>query len=298
MYEPAAATSITGYTSGEPEALAHALIELYTNPDIDGILCSIGGFNSKALLPFLDYDAIRNHPKVLVGYSDATALLVAILVKSFTVTFHGPAVLPEWGEFPEPLAYTLACFTRVTGGETPYTYHPPASWTHEFLEWGSDRELRARRALASPGWRTIIPGRACGRLMGGNVETLNMLAGTPYLASLEKSIIFLEATDAEAYLPRFDRALTHLEQAGVFRQATALLIGRCPDAHSERGVDLDFIARSLGGRLGIPVAADLDFGHTDPKMTLPLGIQAEIIAGETVHLTLCEPAVVEGFRGL
>ncbi len=292
---PPAASGVVGYTSGTAIDRARALMELFTDDAIDGIVCSLGGYNSNGILPHLDYDTIAAHAKVFVGYSDATALLLALVAKAGIVTMHGPAVLSEWAEFPEPQAYTAACFTAVTRGwgEAPYSYEVPGAWTNELLAWGS-ADTRARTMSTHGGWRTIVEGGAVtGRLLGGNLETLNMLVGTPYLPRIPGTLLFIEATDAEAYLPRFERAIAHLELAGVFRDVCGLLVARCPDARNERGVTLDGLLRELGERLGIPVVADLDFGHTDPKMTLPLGVEAllEADGGRPPKLMLLARAV-------
>jgi muramoyltetrapeptide carboxypeptidase len=292
VLSPPAASGLAGYASGSAVDRARALMALFIDDRVDGIICSLGGYNSNAILPYLDYETIARHPKVFAGYSDATALLVGLLAKASLVTIHGPAVLSEWAEFPAPLAYTADSFLAVTRGTTPYTYRTPQAWTNEFLAWGTS-DTRARAMTPHEGWRTIVNGHATGRLLGGNLETLNMLVGTPFLPQIGDTLLFIEATDAEAYLPRLERALVHLELAGILRDVRGLLVARCPDARPERGVTLEDLLRDLGERLGVPVVADLDFGHTDPKMTLPLGVEAELDASgdAPARLTLLTSAV-------
>jgi muramoyltetrapeptide carboxypeptidase LdcA involved in peptidoglycan recycling len=291
--EREAALNIRNYTSGSPEQRAQELMALYTNSSIDGIICTIGGFNSNAILPFLDFELIRRYPKVLVGYSDVTALLLGVAAIASTVTFHGPAILPEWAEFPAPFEYTKRCFLTVAGGQGPYTYAVPSGWTNDFGDWDAPQP-RVRNQVPHSGWRTLWPGSGKGRLLGGNIETMNMLLGTKYFPSWANTILFIEATDAEAYLPRFERALTHLELAGHLGTARAIAVARCPDAVPERGQDLDALLRDLGRRLRIPVIADLDFGHTDPKMTLPVGVEAALTANNDgeVRFELLAPAAL------
>jgi len=289
---PDAVARIDGYKSGRAETRAEALMELFEDPTVDGILSTIGGFNSNAILPHLDYDRIRGSAKVFVGHSDVTALLLALYHRAGLVTFYGPAVLPEWGEWGGPLDYTLDWFLEVVQAGEAAIFAVPDSWTNEFLDWGSDADDRARRTQPHAGWRVLRPGRARGRLVGGNLETINAIVGTPYCPGFAETLLFIEATEAEAYLPRLERALDHLWLAGLLDGVRALLVARCPDAVPERGVDLDSLLRDFGARMQVPVVADLDFGHTDPKLTLPIGVEAEVVAfDQNVQLRLLAPAV-------
>jgi muramoyltetrapeptide carboxypeptidase len=290
---PDAARQQNGYKSGSSQQRAEELGRLFSDPAIDGIITSIGGFNSNEILPWLDFESIANHPKVFVGYSDTTALLLALYAKTGLVTFHGPAVMPEWGEFPAPQQYTVEWFRRIIMQGEAVDYQPPEGWTDEYLEWEhSEDQYTHRKLYPHKGWRSLIEGKGRGKLVGGNIETINSLIGTPYCPSFDNAIVFLEATREEAYLPRLDRALTHLELAGAFSSAAGLLMARCPDAKSERGVDLYTLLCRIGERWGLPIAADLDFGHTDPKITLPIGVEAEIFCDtEGIKLRITEPAV-------
>jgi muramoyltetrapeptide carboxypeptidase len=289
---PDDATRVCGYTAGSARQRAEALMALFADPHVDAIVCTIGGFNSNALLPLLDYALIRNNPKIFAGYSDSTALLLGIFAHSGLITFHGPSILPEWGEFPAPFSYTTTSFLDVTSAPAPYVYRHPELWTHEYLEWGTDDELRPRTTQPGTGWRVPLPGVTRGPLAGGNIETINMLVGTPYLPNFAGCLLFLEATESEAYLPRLERSLIHLETAGVFKQIRGLLFGRCPDSKPYGNRTLEGLLLEFGRKLSVPVVMDVDCGHTDPKMTLPIGIPAELIA-EPRHssLTLITPAV-------
>jgi muramoyltetrapeptide carboxypeptidase len=290
---PEAAYGDSGFTAGTPAERAAALMALFADDSVDGIVCSIGGFNSNDIVSLLDYGLIARHPKVLVGYSDCSALLLAIHARAGLVTFHGPALLPEWGEYPEPLAETMHSFREVTGeARAPLVYRQPGRWTNELRPWGTDRERSARVLDRPGGWRCLREGSATGRLLGGNVETINGLVGSDYCSTLAGALLFIEATAEEAYLPRVERALRHLEIAGLTRGLAGLMVARCPDAQPCDGVTLDDVVRRFGERHLIPVAADMDFGHTDPKLTLPLGVQAELVCrAEQVELQLLEPAV-------
>ncbi len=290
---PPSAMRIEGYKSGTAQERTTALMDLFKDKTIQGIICSIGGFNSNEIVPLLDYQVIAKNPKIFVGYSDATALLLALYAGAGLVTLHGPALLPEWGEYPMPFDYTVQSFLAVAAStRTDWCYEPPAEWTNESLDWGKD--CRLCKLVPHQGWHVIREGHVEGKLVGGNIETLNALIGSPYCPSFARTILFIEATREEAFLPRFERALTHLELAGVFRDVRALVVARCPDARLERGVHFHTICRRLGDFYDIPVAGNLDFGHTEPKMTLPVGVRTEVLCrGDSVTLRLMEPAVCE-----
>ena len=268
-------------------------MDLFSDPSIDLILCSIGGFNSNGILPFLDYAFIAEHPKIFIGHSDATALLLALYARAGLITFHGPALLPQWGESPQPFSYTSQCFLDVTRNViSGMIYRRPEWWTDERISWDTDFAPQSRSQFRSSGWTCLRAGRATGILLGGNLETLNSIVGTPYCPEFENALLFVEATGEEAELPRLDRALQHLELAGLMDGIRGIAAGRCPDAKPEQGLELADVLRRYGERHNVPVAADLDFGHTDPMMTLPIGVQAEMACNDQgVKLRLLSPAV-------
>jgi muramoyltetrapeptide carboxypeptidase len=291
---PPPADEQLGYVAGTPERRALAIMELFNDPQIEMILSSIGGFNSNALLPCLDYESISKHPKIFIGYSDVTALLLGIHAKTGLITFHGPALLPQWGEFPQPFDYTVAWFRQITMEKMPPSpYRPPSEWTNQKVNWGRRPEEQIRGRFAPADWTCVRSGHATGIILGGNLETLNAIVGTPYCPDFTGAILLIEATAEEAELPRLDRALQHLELAGIMDSICGIVAARCPDASPKYGVSfLDMLSR-YAVRHQIPAAADLDFGHTDPMLTIPLGIAAELTCRDgDVNLRLLEPAVI------
>jgi muramoyltetrapeptide carboxypeptidase len=290
---PESAFKQYGYTAGTAEERASELIRLFEDNNVDGIVCSIGGFNSSDILPLLEYSIISKHPKVFAGYSDVTALLLGIYARTNLVTFHAPAVLSEWADSPKPLDYTVKSFRDLTELRSNLgRYQPPDEWTNEFLDWRKGEDNHAKNMYLNQGWKVLKEGSTVGRLMGGNVETLNLLIGTPYCPDFSGSILFLEATDAEAYLPRLHRALMHLSLCGVFMKISGLLIGKCPDAYSVSGIDLETVISTLTDNLNIPIVLDIDLGHTDPMLTFPIGVNAKLSCISTsVDIELLESAV-------
>ncbi|MCC3635231.1 S66 peptidase family protein [Microcoleus sp. PH2017_20_SFW_D_A] len=290
---PESAFKQYGYTAGTAEDRASELIRLFEDDTVDAIICSIGGFNSSDILPLLDYSIISNHPKIFAGYSDVTALLLGIYARTNLVTFHAPAILSEWGDYPEPFAYTVQSFRDLTETRSSLVnYQPSNEWTSEFLDWGKGEDNRSKNMYQNQAWKVLKEGITIGCLIGGNIETLNLLIGTPYCPDFSGAVLFLEATDAEAYLPRLHRALTHLYLCGVFGQIKGLLVGKCPDTHPVSGVDLETVILMVTKHFNIPVALGVDLGHTDPMLTLPIGVQVKLSCiGTNVSFELLESAV-------
>lgn len=295
---PDQATLRTGFTAGGPRERAAALEGLIADVTIRGIFCAVGGFNSAEILPHLDPQLVRRNPKVFVGYSDATALLAGLQALGGWVTFHGPAVLPQFGEHPAPFEFTLRSLrAAVLEGEALRAFDDPPAWTNEVLEWGTDAWRARPRQTQAPADRAVWrPGTGRGRLFGGNLETLNLLVGTPFYQPPDDVVLFWEATREEAYLPRVRRALTHLAQTGLFARTRAMLIGRSPYCADVQGVSLRDVVREVTADAGFPVVADLAFGHTDPVLTLPFGVPicVDAAADGTCAIYPCDAAAATG----
>ena len=278
---PISRRSYEGILTGPARERAEAFNYFVRERKVRAIFCAIGGFNTTDMLPYIDFDAAREDPKLLIGYSDCTALLTAMLSRAGWVTFLGPMVMTQFGEFPRPYAYTLnSLHEAVRSPVEAYKVTDPKQWTAERLEWGTGEwRSRPRRVEDATGFSLWKPGRspsATGSLWGGNIETLNFLVGTPYLAIPPRIILVWEATAEEAFLPRIRRALTHLNQSGILRRTEAMLIGRCPDAQPMWNTDLKETVLSATIDYDFAIMADLPLGHTDPMATIPIGAWAEV----------------------
>lgn len=280
----------SGHTAGTRDERLADLHEMFQNPLVSAIITTIGGYNSHQLLDALDYSLIKAHPKILMGYSDITALLLGIYSQTKMVTFMGPQVLPQLGDYGGSLKYTRKHFLSVLAGGRSHAMGPAPAWTEERLEW-EVADDRPRALKANKGWSVLNPGSAQGPLFAGNMSTLLLLAGTPYLPDLTGAILCLE--DDETVSPAIvDRYLTQLRQMGVYDRIAALVIGRFPsDVRFTDEDPLEAIVRSATRGYAFPIVTDADFGHTDPIMTLPNGITARLAADESPSLTLLEPAV-------
>lgn len=261
-----------GYLAGTDEARAADLNDFFADPDVDALLPLRGGWGVARLLPLLDYDVIRAHPKVLVGYSDITALLLAIYARAGVVTFHGPVGISSWNPF------SVDHFRRVLFDAEAVRLANPA-------ERGRGLTVTDDRVL------TIRPGRARGRLAGGNLTVLTALVGTGYLPDWRGHILFLEDVGEDVY--RIDRMLTQLRLAGVLDGLAGFVFGKCSSCSAGGGygsLTLSEVFNDHVCPLGIPAWQGAMIGHISDKFTVPVGVEAEIDAARGT-ITLLEPAV-------
>ncbi len=266
----------------DSSAIASRVADLhaaFADPEVRGVLTVIGGFNSNELLPHLDWELIAAHPKVFCGYSDITALQNAMLARAGLVTYSGP----HWSTFGmrDHLDQTLIWFRQALLDDQPYAIRPADRWTDDL--WFLDQD--ARTPHPSPGWWAWQPGTATGRLVGGNLCTFNLLQGTTYRPSLAGAVLAVE--DDELTNPvDFARNLTSVLQLPDAAELAGLLIGRFQRAS---GIDRTVLGRILERQpvlAGIPVLADVDFGHTSPLATLPIGGEVVLEAGADSVLTV------------
>lgn len=272
------ANSAKGFVSDDAKNIAEEIHSFIKNPSIKAIFTTIGGFNSAEILPFLDADLIRNNPKIFIGYSDTTALLLGINALSELVTFYGPAIMTQMGEYPKPFDYTLQSLNNTLfSGNAVGNIEDPAFWTNEFVDWGGNEWNTRPRKTESTSIREIWKhGKGEGTLFGGNIETLNFLIGTKYFQPPNDIVFFWEATEAEAFIPRVQRAFTQLKQCSFFENVRAMLIGRSPDCKPISKVTLQDCVINYFKDYDFPIIANLAFGHTDPIMTIPIGISAKL----------------------
>jgi muramoyltetrapeptide carboxypeptidase len=286
-----------GYVSGSPNARAAELQGFLEDPSIRAIFTTLGGFNSNELLSHLDFSRIDDAPKIVIGYSDVTALLLALTSTKKWVTFYGPALLPQMGEYPGPQPFTLAQLRRMlTTDCTGTMLSDPTERTDHFLDWAKDESYETARTMKpNPGREVWRSGVAEGILFGGNLETLNFMVGTPWFEMPRDTILYIEATEAEAYLPRLQRALTHLRQCHALDHVRGLLVGQSPDAKPVAGDTLRAMVLRTVSDLHFPIVGELSFGHVDPILTLPNGCMTRIEArSDGVDVQLLDTAVSLG----
>ncbi|WP_227397190.1 S66 family peptidase [Jeotgalibacillus aurantiacus] len=238
----------------------------FLDPNVKGILTAIGGFNSNELLPYLDYECIRQNPKILCGYSDITAIATAITTKTGLVTYSGPHFSSFHMEKLQD--YQTKFFKACLMQTNSYEITPSLEWSDDL--WFLDQK---NRKLEKTAWKVYNEGQASGQVYGGNLCTLNLLQGTSYMPNLEDSILFIE--DDEMTIPEtFSRDLVSLIQSGG--KINGLVIGRFQRESKMTEEQLLFLLDKLPILKSIPVLYDVDFGHTQPIFTFPIGGRVEL----------------------
>ncbi len=253
----------------------------FADPDVAGILTVIGGFNSNQLLPHLDWDLIAAHPKIFCGYSDITALQNAILARTGLVTYSGP----HWSSFGmrDHFGQTQSWFTQALFGSGSSDLHPAPAWTDDL--WFLDQDNRPEHP--GDGWWPFAPGAAAGRIVGGNLCTLNLLQGTEYMPSLDGALLMIE-DDALVDADTFARDLTSLLQQPAAAGIQGVAIGRFQQASRVSRHLLEQIIAGAGRLAGLPVLGNVDFGHTSPLATFPIGGRASLTVGATSSLRIAD----------
>ena len=243
----------------------------FADPDVDGILTVIGGHNSNQLLAGIDYELVAAHPKVLCGFSDITALSNAIYARAGLVGYSGP----HYSSFgmKHHFGYTEAGFVACVMNDDPFWLEPSPTWSDD--EWYLDQE--DRHLETGTDWWVLQEGEAAGTIVGGNLCTLNLLQGTAYLPSLDASVVFVE--DDDQVRPwDFDRDLVSLLMQPGFGGVTGLIIGRFQRRTGMTRELLEQIVASKPELARLPVVANVDFGHTTPVFTFPIGGTVEVRA--------------------
>ena len=267
-----------GFVSASAQDRAQDIHDLFRDPQVRAIISAIGGDHSCHLLPWLDFDLIQRNPKIFMGFSDITVLNIAIWVKTGLVTFNGPALLTDFAEFPRMLEYTQHYLLRTLCTAEPVgPVEPSPWWTEEFLDWSQKADLtRARTQQASPGWTWLKRGRAEGVLVGGCLESLDHLRGTDCWPDWQDAIFFFETSEEAPSPARVDSLLMDYKNMGVMPRLKGLLVGRPMRYSDDDRQQLRQVILERTREYTFPVIADMDFGHTAPQFTLPVGCRARM----------------------
>ena len=258
------------YRSGSIQERAREFNELLYDPSIDVLMAAIGGNNTNSILPYIDYEYLKNNPKVIVGYSDVTALLLAIYAKTGLVTFYGPTVAASFGEFPPFVDWTFQEFDDLMKGSTPvpYLYEQPSVWMDEFIDWSSQNRSKVQYPND---WICVHPGVCSGRLIGGNLNTMEGFFGTDYMPEIKKGDILL-IEDSLKDACTIERSFSLLKLAGVFDQIGGILLGKHEkfDDNGTHRKPYEILLEVLG-EYDFPILAEFDCCHTHPMFTMPIG---------------------------
>jgi len=261
-----------GYFAGTEEDRLSDLHTMYRDEEVDIILCTRGGWGGLRLVDKLNYPLIKENPKPLIGYSDITTLQLAIWSRAGVPAFSGPMLAVEMGKGID--AFTEQHFWKQL-------QNPAARYTFDF---------------STTKTRFLRPGQAEGPLLGGCLSLVTSLLGTPYCPDYQGAILFLEDTGEKPY--RIDRYLAHLQQAGVFNQISALILGEFLDCNADAGetsFTLMEIFEQYFGKVEFPVLLDFPYGHGEVKLTMPIGVLS-ILDTDKNLLQMENPFTVSGLH--
>ena len=274
------------YRSGTIQERAQEFNQLLYNEKVHILMASIGGNNTNSILPYIDYEYLKKHPKIIIGYSDTTALLLAVYVKTGLVTFYGPAAASSFGELPPFVDWTFKYFESMIKSEIicPYDYQMPEFWTDEVIKW--DEQNRSKEQYKSD-WICVKPGVCQGRLIGGNLNTMEGFFGTEYMPEIKKGdILFIEDSLKDACT--IERSFSLLKLAGVLDRVSGIILGK-HEKFDDNGTGRKpyEILQEVLGETEIPILTEFDCCHTHPMFTLPIGCQVKLDA-EKKRVSLLE----------
>ena len=251
-----------GYLSNTDDERTNDLMHMFTNPKVDGIFCIRGGYGCTRILSMLDFNVIAQNPKLLIGYSDITALLQAFYLKIGLVGFHGAMG-------PQPKSYAYKQMKAMVMG----------SYGNKVIEnFDFDEEKQKDPVFER---YTITPGTAKGKLVGGNLSLMAAMTGTIYDIDYTDCIVCIEDIGEAPY--RIDRMLTQLLSTKTFRNATGIIFGVCKGCDKKEGSNSFTLKQVLIDRIAplkIPAVYGMSFGHIDENFTFPVGIQGTLDAAK------------------
>jgi len=271
--------------SSSVESRIEDLHEAFADKNVKAIFTVIGGFNSNQLLSHIDYELIKNNPKILCGFSDITALTNAIYAKTGVTTYSGPHY-SSFGMKKGFDEYTLEYFKKMFLEDGEVEVKSSSEWSNDL--WFLDQENR--EFIKNEGMFIINEGEAHGTIVGGNLCTFNLLQGTEYMPDLTDRILFIEDDGMadKMFFVEFDRNLQSLIHQKNFDKVRGIVIGRAEkncEMTKEKWIKLIKGKAELNN---IPVIAGADFGHTTPLITFPIGGNAKLVAKEgKIKLVIC-----------
>lgn len=260
-----------GPFAGTPQQRANDINQMFSDPNIDAIICARGGYGANRVLPLLDYDLIKTNPKIFMGYSDITAFLTSITQKTGLVTFHGPML----STFKSSIAqYNLDTLVDVLSGDDDILITEPDDLQTTILK----------------------PGVTQGSLWGGNMCLIVNRLGTKNQLNTDGAILFIEDVDENLYA--FDRMLVHMREAGMFDNIRGLIVGQLTEMKDQTipfGKTTDEIVLDVCGDLNIPIVTNFPCGHGKYQATLPISLPVELRADKNfVELLFLESPVSKG----
>lgn len=277
-----------GFSSDTPENRAEDINNAFKDSEVKAIISTIGGKSTHQTLEYLDFDSIKNNPKILCGYSDITTLHFALNKKCNLTTFYGPSAISEFGETLNLEEYTVNHFFKALTREKPIgKIEASKRWTDcKKADWFKREDLEIKREYEeNKGWEWLRKGKVEGELSGGCISSFCHTAGTEYRPDFKGKILVLETPEGERFyegesILNINSYLADLRLQGVFEDVKGIVFGR-GFGYSEEQIkklkeSIDFNTRGYD----FPIVYGLDIGHTDPMVTLPLGVKAKLDSDE------------------
>ena len=259
--------SKNGPFAGNAKIRAEDINTMFLDPSIDAIVCARGGYGANKVIPLLDYELIKNNPKIFMGYSDITAYLLSITQRTKLITFHGPMLTTYKNGFEE---YSYNQMINILSGKKK-------------IDLLSSNKMKPH---------ILKKGTAAGSLWGGNLTLVINRLGTNDQINTKNSILFLE--DINEYYYSFERMLIHLQKAGVFDNITGLIVGELINMKDEDvpfDKSTDEIVMDICGKKDFPIVTNFPCGHGTNQATLPISLPVELQAGSSISIKLLESAV-------
>lgn len=263
----------TGHTAGTVQERVRDLHQMVRNTNIDILMSYWGGSNTNQLLPYLDYGLFKKYPKPIVGFSDTSALLLAINKLSGIKTYLGPAGITF--DKPRPFEYSYQYFKDlIIEKNLPITIQDSVNYSDDLYFLSSQPDKRVIKK--NSGRKIYKHGRATGKIIASNLQTLLVLAGTKYFPSLKNKILFLEEEE-NTNTEMVHRFFTHLSQVVDLNSLKGICMGRFMSQTGFSNEDSqEMVYKDVFKNLNIPIIYNLDFGHSDPLFTIPIGGTVEI----------------------
>jgi len=274
------AGSLTGlsdhYRSGSIKERAEELNSLIRDPKVRCIMATMGGMVSNSMLPYIDYEALKKDPKIIIGYSDVTAILFGIYTQTGLITYYGPALVSSFGEIGYFLNQTYQYFNDVIATPSfPYKIKNPEFWTEDYVDWQQQtmEKTKTKNALV-----TLNAGQATGRLIAGNLNTFDGIYGSKYMPEIHQGDILL-IEDSFIDAATVERSFSHLKLCGVFDRIDGLIVGKHEKFDDKGSGRAHYqILMEVIGDTKCPILAEYDCSHTHPMITLPIGSRVHLDA--------------------
>ena len=270
-------------------------MELIHDPEVAGLMSTIGGNNTNSMIPYIDFQAVRQNPKVICGYSDVTSLHMAILHYSKLRTFYGPAVMTWFGDYPEGIPESAESFMQAVSlhKSGARSLRTPSRWSNHKRPWENGQWKNIPREWKkNEGWKVLNPGQASAPVIAGNLNTLLVGSGTPYFPELKGTILLVESMSA--HFAEEERLLRHLQLMGSFDQIAGLIISK-PEWPDTGGAPFthDELILEVVGKRDYPIISQFDCGHTVPMLTLAQRTPIKVMAksGFETSIEILEPMV-------